>query len=720
MSTKIEAQQQNVGAIFSDIYELEIPPFQRPYDWEMEHARALLLDLVDALDNQETNGGLYFLGSLVLVKTPDKPPSKVIDGQQRLTTLTILLSVLRDLTKDEKIQFRRREYVYQEPNTDRGTKERYRLLLRERDREFFAKFIQHPGATNNLPDTSKLEGSPKLIAENARFFRSQLDGMPEERKDALIAFIVQHCYMVVVSVSTAEAAKRIFTVLNTRGRDLTATDILKAELLDRAERDKEPALAERWEEVERAVGREIMVELFGHIRMMYERDKPRLALEYGFKKHVPLFSGEPQGFISEVLEPLADAYLLLTDSRRVERDFGTEAAKAVRSLERIDNKDWIPPALLRIWKSKPADGAEAGRFLVALERVAYLLFVTRAGVNDRITRFAEVMNEFDPRPEAKGTDAGTTLTAAEQYAFLQVLAGPIYLSPRVCKPVLQRLDEAISTGGANYDVLISIEHVLPQKIENGSEWATWFPEEPQRRAWTHRLANLVLLTRRVNTRASNWSFETKKREYFSSKDGSTPFVLTQGVLRTDRWTAQHLAERQRELLLKLCEVWGLDSVDLDGQLEDLIKEGGGRQLTDSKIMEATRTDIVETLSRREGVKLNRKGALCWSDDETLRAVCALSKRHAGRAVPYWYGYSNEWREFLAKARTSFLVLGCLDRKRAYAIPVAEIEKILHGLERTADRHWHISLRENQFGGLDLTPRKGGVLISLDKFELRFH
>jgi hypothetical protein len=100
--------------------------------------------------------------------------------------------------------------------------------------------------------------------------------------------------------------------------------------------------------------------------------------------------------------------------------------------------------------------------------------------------------------------------------------------------VLQRLDEALSTGGASYDDLVSIEHVLPQTVEKESEWATLFPEEGRRNEWTHRLGNLVFLTHRINTRALNWEFERKKKEYFSSTDGSSPFVITQDGLRTKR------------------------------------------------------------------------------------------------------------------------------------------------------------------------------------------
>ena len=92
----IEAHEQTVGQVFGDGYAFEIPAYQRPYAWEEDHERELLNDVLDAMDNAESRGGVYFLGSIVLIKAPNDPQSRVIDGQQRLTTLTILLSILRE------------------------------------------------------------------------------------------------------------------------------------------------------------------------------------------------------------------------------------------------------------------------------------------------------------------------------------------------------------------------------------------------------------------------------------------------------------------------------------------------------------------------------------------------------------------------------------------------------------------------------------------------
>jgi hypothetical protein len=554
----IEAHERVIGRIFGDEYAFEIPPYQRPYAWEKEQARDLLTDLLEAMDNTMTSGGVYFLGSIVLIKSPGSPVSKVVDGQQRLTTLTILLSVLRDLTSDMELRFERRAYVYQKASADKGTVDRYRLLLRERDQPFFLRYVQTLGASSSIPDPEKLEGSQQRIAENAQLYREQLKVMDETRRNALVAFLIQHCYLVVVAVPTADAARRIFTVLNARGLDLTATDILKADLLDRVGQAQEGPLAKRWEAVELALGREAFVELFGHIRMIYERDKPRSALESAFKTVVPPFAGDAEAFVSDVLEPIADAYALLADPKEIRLRFGADAANAVRSLQRIDSKDWIAPALLRLWTYQPDDATAVGRFLIDLERVAYGLFVIRADVNARIARFGGVMDEFQPRPGRPAATAGLSLAPEEQQEFVKALDGQLYRQSRVCKPVLQRLDGILSSGGAEYDELVvSIEHVIPQTVDETSEWARLFPDAATRSEWTHRLANLVILTRRINARASNWPFAKKKTEYFNSKHGMSPFPLTQGVQQSDTWGPAVLRNRQNVLLSRLCEVWRL-------------------------------------------------------------------------------------------------------------------------------------------------------------------
>ncbi|MDQ8732441.1 DUF262 domain-containing HNH endonuclease family protein [Bradyrhizobium sp. LHD-71] len=616
--TSIEAHERTIGQLFSDSFSFEIPSYQRPYAWEKEQADELLTDLIYAMENSKTSGGMCFLGSIVLIKQPSAPLSKVVDGQQRLTTLTILLSVLRDLTENDEARLSRRNYVFQRANPDNGTEERYRLTLRPKDQPFFSNHIQLPDATNKLPDPSTLTGSHARIIENARHFRTTLSTIPEDRRNALIAFIIQHCFVVAVAVPTPEAARRIFTVLNARGLDLTPTDILKADLLERGAPSQEISLADRWEAVEQRIGRDKMVELFGHIRMMFERDKPRISLEKGFKEFVLPFNEDAERFISNILEPISDAIALLSSNQSVKQRYGVKAATALRSLERIDNKDWLAPALLLMWKAGD-DAAHVSKVLCDLERVAYFLFTTRADVNARIRRFASVMNEIDMPAGQTISAVGLALSRVEQTEFIKALDGSLYTKTRVCKPVLFRLDERLSTGGASYDEQASIEHVLPQTVSSGSEWANLFPDEAERILWTHRIANLVLLTRRINAKASNWDFEQKKINYFATEDGTSPFVVTQGVLRAETWSPEYLKTRQAYLISTLADIWELDGNDPDRVQIDASSAGFTSAAEEATWREDVRTALVQ---------LGGQAHL----EEIYRAVNLLREK-GGRSVP---------------------------------------------------------------------------------------
>ena len=116
----------------------------------------------------------YFLGSIVLIKNDTSPLSDVVDGQQRLTTLTILLSAIRNFVP-EKDADDITGIIYERGSTILGTHDRYRLSLRERDREFFKESIQREdGFLKLISSTELMKGSPENIRINARLFADKL------------------------------------------------------------------------------------------------------------------------------------------------------------------------------------------------------------------------------------------------------------------------------------------------------------------------------------------------------------------------------------------------------------------------------------------------------------------------------------------------------------------------------------------------------------------
>ncbi len=98
---------------------------------------------------------------------------------------------------------------------------------------------------------------------------------------------------------------------------------------------------------------------------------------------------------------------------------------------------------------------------------------------------------------------------------------------------------------------------MPQNPPEDSEWLDCFPNEETRNKLTHSLGNLALLPRRINSRAQNYNFQRKKREYFSRNDRTSPFVLTTQVLSHEMWTPEIVEERQADLLDTLRKVWRL-------------------------------------------------------------------------------------------------------------------------------------------------------------------
>ncbi len=372
--------------------------------------------------------------------------------------------------------------------------------------------MQRRDATANLPRLEGLEGSQARIVENSLHYRERLLNMTDGQRDNLISFVLKSCYLVVVTVPTGAAARRIFTVLNARGLDLIATDILKADFLERAGEAREKELSTRWEEIELALDRDRFSDLFHHIRMIFQREKPRSALEVGFPEFVRPFRGDPKEFISGTLEPFAEAFTLAEDRDRTKHLFDARTTSLLRSLNRLDNKDWVPPLLLRLKQYSENEDVDIPDFIMKLERLAYYLFVTRSDVNARMSRYADVLDQIDPREGCTPRSTGLKFSDEDARYFLNALDGPIYLKSRVVKPLLLRLDLALSDGSAVYNnyPTISVEHVCPQTIETGSQWDDWFSDRKAHNDWLHRAANLVLLTHRKNSRASNWDLNRKK------------------------------------------------------------------------------------------------------------------------------------------------------------------------------------------------------------------
>lgn len=567
MTKSLEAHDKLLKEVFSDEYQFQIPDYQRPYSWTTEQTGDLLSDLVDAMRDHGTkdkDSSFYFIGSVVLIKSDRNPMSDVVDGQQRLTTLTILFAVLRELLPDKSDGIT--SFLYKkglgisddEPNE-------YRLRAIDEDAMFFRDHIQEPGGIQRLIETTeKLEDSRLRFKENATLLMSELSKLDHVECLDLLKFIVYNCSIVVISTPNLDAAYRIFSVLNNRGLDLSPTDILKAEILGDIRKIsgeiKSKEYAKKWIALERHMGRDDFSDVFSHVRAIYAKKKQNTILTKEFKEYVRKDISAEKLF-DNVIAKYAEIYGWLKNC-----DFAaTEGSETINEqathLGKVDWKDWLPPAMLFFnkFRNKPHLIAQ---FLVKLERLTYFLFITKAGINIRIVRYAELMKEIEKEDfdGESGALVNLSLSDEEKRTFIRALDGDIYRNlPKARAALILRLESLKSDGSKKQQFRnVSIEHVLPQTPSEGSEWLEIFPDENIRLDWTQRLANLVPLHIRKNPAASNYDFVTKKGVYFNGKDGTaSPFVLTQEVRSLSEWTPDILMERQKKLLDVLIKHWDL-------------------------------------------------------------------------------------------------------------------------------------------------------------------
>ncbi|AZZ92137.1 DUF262 domain-containing protein [Hahella sp. KA22] len=560
MSKKISGAEYPLAKIFSSDFEYVIPSYQRPYAWTEDEASELINDLFDFYDNEPEEG--YFLGSIVLIKEEDRPKSEVIDGQQRLTTLTILLAALASTLQgtDRETLLK---YIREPGNKFEGLEAKPRLSLRDRDKDFFGRYVQglHFEELSQLNESGIGNESQKNLRKNALLMRDRLSRRfdnPEIMK-GFVQFLLQRCFLVAVSTPNEQSAFRVFSVMNSRGLDLQPTDIIKADVIGKIESEPErDSYSERWEEIEVTLGRSRFNDLFAYIRMIYAKEKARRALLEEFRSHVINRGFSPQSLVAELLEPYAEALSTALNADYASPTNAQNINNYLKWLNRIDNSDWIPPAIkfLAAHKNEPEYLAW---FFRKLERLAAYLHICSKNVNQRIERYSKLISELEDPHNIAHPITSIELTPPEKAEMLREMNGDVYyLAARRRNYLILRLDSFLADGAATYDHnILTIEHVLPQTIYEDSEWRIDWPDEEIQQQWTHRLANLVPLNFRRNAQASNFPFTRKKDSYFTGKKQVSSFALTSQVLNAPNWTPDFLQERQIELLDVLSENWEL-------------------------------------------------------------------------------------------------------------------------------------------------------------------
>src|SRR5262249_25449693 len=209
--------------------------YQRPFAWTPQEAGQLLEDISQALEEAVSG---YFLSFMLFIER-NRPRSllpawararservlEIVDGFQRLTSLTILFCVLRDLDAEQGLPANARLA------SAIGSRVRRRMALRPAEDAFFARCAPAAGATRIKPESAELAPAETRIIAVRDHFLAELADLEAADRPHFVDFLLDQCCVASVVTDDIDRAHQLFTILNARGKPLGRKDILKAALL---------------------------------------------------------------------------------------------------------------------------------------------------------------------------------------------------------------------------------------------------------------------------------------------------------------------------------------------------------------------------------------------------------------------------------------------------------------------------------------------------------
>lgn len=564
MSSSIEVKNATLRSLFSPgNFHFKVPDYQRPYSWGIDQVSDLLDDICTAFPYGTNDGPSYFLGSVILIKQNNKL-FDIVDGQQRITTLTLILSAICYFWPNSEQRNQIKQQFIETKDVITGAGDPV-LRLRDSDDNFFGHFVRN---AENLEkaigiDTSDKPDSQLNLIDNIRYLLNNKLDCPDsvdlnDWLKHLLGNILDNCFVVTIATEDFQSAYRIFSTINSRGLDLKINDILKAEIIAKIPVGLQGKYTQIWDIEESDLGRDDFEKLFIIIRSFLLNQRKYGDLLTSFRKEI-LPRHEPTAFIDKILKQSSDIFenIRFSNFNCNNQEHQEKIRVLCKWLNEIDNSDWIPSAVYFMLENRD-DSNQILRFLKELERLAAGLMILRERTNNRERIFHALVSAIKEGPEA-GIAKAHGLLKPLSGRIVKKLNGNIYKEKQYRSYVLLRLDSALADGGISPSLehKPTIEHILPQNPSPDSQWMKDWQDPKVAKEWVHRLGNLAFLSRKANAKAKNYDFQEKKEKYFMTKSGAPVYPITVRVLNQKIWTPAVVEEYQGEYISLLKSVWNL-------------------------------------------------------------------------------------------------------------------------------------------------------------------
>jgi len=536
-----------------------IPVFQRDYDWNEDQCQQLLSDIVTVADGEAD--AAHFIGSVVYIATEGNSGSfgrwLLIDGQQRVTTLTLLLAALRDHIKTTNWEGGEDSPTAEEidssylRNVHAKGEKKHKLLLRRHDQETLAAII----SGDELPANPS-----ERVSENYEYFRDALENVD---LDAVYRGIGRLILVDVTLTKGKDDPQLIFESLNSTGKDLSQSDLIRNFILMRVDEEEQTRLYEKyWSKIEslfRSSERAFDAFARDYIALKTKARKQEKSDEIyqAFRRVFPQLTQELGGLENVLIEMYRFA--------RYHAAFSLNASsfpELSNELEQVRKLVDVPATLImqlfdchdRLQTLSRDEFREALRLTES-----YVFRRTICGEQTRGYWSVFAGFAYDVNPEKPLTSlkvAFHQVTDGYRFPgdteFKKALEEKDLFGLRVCKFMLDRM-ENYDTDEPSATSDYSIEHIMPQNKKVSSEWREMLGEdwESVHQTWLHRLGNLTLTA--YNPKYSDKPFKTKKEIEHGFNDSAVR--LNKSVRDEDTWTAEQMKSRGEKLAERSLQIW---------------------------------------------------------------------------------------------------------------------------------------------------------------------
>lgn len=568
--TNYTVEAKTTSEIFSTgSVAYEVPLFQRAYSWGKDEVDSLLDDLFGdgpmrgTTPDDETQ---YFLGSIVVANTEGHGRLQVLDGQQRLTTLSLILAVIAarlSQLRDPNVADIQRHLQAGKA----GLKKEPILQMQEQDHELYRTLLND--ALSEIPKhlaKTRLALAVKRIRD---YLEAHLDANSDDLREQLWSYARKVLYgvtLVRISAPSESTAFALFETLNDRGLELSAADLIKNKILSRADRDYFNETVNDWEEILQLVDQPELVNFLRYFWIAHHGFVRKSQLYDRYAAHLnPISGGAVRAMVAQ-LKHYASIYAQIShpdkDSTSWPSNWPASIAAALTRLNDFRAKTCRPLFLAT------AGDNEALAFALKVAESLTLRHSIMANGNANILEraYAEACKSIQSKvPAIKAITDATSKYMPDNTTFhSNVVRARMGRADSAWRRILLELESQLSTGetevmGAD---TVQIEHIMPKTLPPARLEELGLTAE-EHEDLLGALGNLTLLHKSKNARASNRTLADKLEEYRKSEINLTREISN--AVETGaplRWGKFEIEQRTMDLATRLVTIWA-DPFDSD-------------------------------------------------------------------------------------------------------------------------------------------------------------